>query len=183
MSDHPASAASLQSDLSAQFRGPLIAFFSRRIKDRREAEDLAQEVLLRVLSTDRRRIEHAANFVFKVAINLLRDQRRRQLRAGLPGFVRLDDTAGPELEGEFAQTLSPERILSSRSSLEDVVRTLDELGERTRNIFVLFRLEKMKHKDIAERYGISISSVEKHVMRASLHLASRYGRQPEVTQQ
>lgn len=182
MSDHPASVASLQDDLSAQFRGPLIAFFSRRIKDRREAEDLAQEVLLRVLSTDKRRIEHAANFVFKVAINLLRDQRRRQLRAGMPGFIRIDHTLGPELEGEFAQNLSPERILTSRSSLEDVVRTLDQLGERTRNIFVLFRLEKMRHKDIAERYGISISSVEKHVMRATVHLASRYGRQPEVTE-
>ncbi|MDE2306564.1 MAG: sigma-70 region 4 domain-containing protein, partial [Gammaproteobacteria bacterium] len=45
--------------------------------------------------------------------------------------------------------------------------------DRTRDIFVLFRLEHMKQKDIAALYGIAQSTVEKHVMRAVMHLATR----------
>jgi RNA polymerase sigma factor (sigma-70 family) len=57
----------------------------------------------------------------------------------------------------------------------DVLRTLDELGPRTRDIFVLFRLERMKQKDIAALLGIGQGTVEKHVMKAVLHLAARNG--------
>jgi RNA polymerase sigma factor (sigma-70 family) len=73
------------------------------------------------------------------------------------------------------EDLSPERVLLSEESLNDVLRTLSELGERTRDIFILFRLERMKQKDIAALLGIAQSTVEKHVMRAVMHLAERYG--------
>jgi DNA-directed RNA polymerase specialized sigma24 family protein len=48
---------------------------------------------------------------------------------------------------------------------------LDALGERVKNVFILFRLEGRKQKDIAALYGISVSTVEKHIMAATLHLA------------
>ena len=38
---------------------------------------------------------------------------------------------------------------------------------------MLFRLENMKQKDIATAFGIAQSTVEKHVMRAIMHLAAR----------
>ena len=50
---------------------------------------------------------------------------------------------------------------------------LDELGQRTRDIYVLFRLESMKQKEIAALFGIARSTVEKEVMKATLHLALR----------
>jgi RNA polymerase sigma-70 factor (ECF subfamily) len=64
--------------------------------------------------------------------------------------------------------------LLGRHSLLDVLRTLDELGERTRDIFVLFRLERMKQQEIAALYGIRRRTVEKHVMKATVHLARRH---------
>jgi RNA polymerase sigma-70 factor (ECF subfamily) len=70
---------------------------------------------------------------------------------------------------------SPERVLLARESLTKVLACLDELGEKTRDIFILFRLENMKQKDIAALYGIGQSTVEKHVMKAALHLAVRFG--------
>mgnify|MGYP002624475615 CR=1 FL=1 len=165
--------ADLRSEFTARFHGPLMAFFLRRIQDPAEAEDLTQEVLLRVVRmAGIERVERAESFVFKIAINLLRDRRRRVVRAGNPGFVPLEDA----LASELVEDLSPERVILSRDTLAEVLRTLDELGERTRNIFILFRLENMKQKDIAALYGIAQSTVEKHVMRAVLHLARRYGR-------
>jgi RNA polymerase sigma factor (sigma-70 family) len=167
----------LRSQLNARFHGPLMSFFLRRIKDRSQAEDLTQEVLLRVIrASEVEQIERADSYVFKVAMNLLRDSKRRLLRTGAAIFVPIDEALASELEMQLVEDLSPERVLLSRDSLADALSALEELGERTRNIFVLFRLENMKQKDIAAYYGISQSTVEKHVVKAVLHLAAKYGR-------
>ena len=78
-------------------------------------------------------------------------------------------------EADSPEDFSPERVLLSEESLADVLRSLEELGELTRKIFILFRLENMKQKDIAALYGIGQSTVEKHVVKAVVHLAKRYG--------
>lgn len=48
---------------------------------------------------------------------------------------------------------------------------LQALPERTRVIFILRRLEGLKYQDIANRFGISVSAVEKHMERAVAQLA------------
>jgi len=171
-----ASVEQLRSELAVRFRRPLLTFFLRRIKDRSLAEDLTQDVLLKVVrASERGQIERADSYVFKVAINLLRDQRRRALRAGPALFLPIEEDSEGHLESQLVEAISPERVLLSEDSLADVLRSLEELGELTRNIFILFRLENMKQKDIAALYGIGQSTVEKHVVKAVLHLANRYG--------
>jgi RNA polymerase sigma factor (sigma-70 family) len=166
----------LRGELSARFQRPLMTFFLRRIKDRSLAEDLTQDVLLKVVrASERGQIERADSYVFKVAINLLRDHRRRLQRTGPAVFVPIEEDLEGHLEGELVEAISPERVLLSEDSLADVLRSLEELGELTRNIFILFRLENMKQKDIAALYGIGQSTVEKHVVKAVVHLAKRYG--------
>jgi RNA polymerase sigma-70 factor (ECF subfamily) len=171
-----ASVEQLRSELAARFQRPLMTFFLRRIKDRSLAEDLTQDVLLKVVrACEKGQIERADSYVFKVAINLLRDQRRRALRAGPAIFVPIEEDRDGPLETQLVEAISPERVLLSEDSLADVLRCLEELGQLTRNIFILFRLENMKQKDIAALYGIGQSTVEKHVVKAVLHLANRYG--------
>jgi RNA polymerase sigma factor (sigma-70 family) len=165
----------LTARLDARYRGPLMSFFLRRVRDRGEAEDLTQEVFVRmVASAEVDRLENPDAFVFKVAANLLRDRGRKALRHR--------DDAGPidpaligELVRDLVEERAPERVLLGRERLSDVLRTLGDLGDRTRDIFILFRLENMKQREIAALYGIGQSTVEKHVMRAVLHLANRYG--------
>ncbi|MEI9927532.1 MAG: sigma factor-like helix-turn-helix DNA-binding protein [Sphingomonas sp.] len=77
---------------------------------------------------------------------------------------------------EFVEDRTPERVLQGRDEVTEVVRALGELKERTRDIYLLFRLEQMKHREIAVLYGISQSTVEKEIMRATLHLAMRFRR-------
>ena len=173
----PAPAAQLRSELGARFSAPLMSFFLRRLKDRSQAEDLTQEVLLRVLrACGGDAIENADGYVFKTAVNLLKDQGRRTLRSGTRSFLPIEDALDGELHNELVEGRSPERVLLSEDALGEVLAALKELGELTRNIFILFRLESMKQKDIAALYGISQSTVEKHVMKAVLHLATRCGR-------
>lgn len=171
-----ASDEQLRNELGARFQRPLMTFFLRRVRDRALAEDLTQDVLLKVVRASQRgQIERADSYVFKVAINLLRDHRRRARRVGPAVFLSIEEDRDGPIESQLVEAISPERVLLSEDSLADVLRSLEELGELTRNIFILFRLENMKQKDIAALYGIGLSTVEKHVIKAVLHLSRRYG--------
>lgn len=168
--------AELLARLDARFRGPLMSFFLRRNSDRAEAEDLTQEVFIRLIaSTERGGVQDAHAFIFKIATNLLRDRSRRgATRAG----AQLSDIDGhlvSALTHEFMEDRDPERVLLARVEIAEVLKALDELGQRTRDIYVLFRLEAMKQLQIAALYGVSVGTVEKEVARATLHLALRFG--------
>ena len=164
-------------DLDVRFRAPLMAFFLRRLHDHALAQDLTQETMLRLfVARQVTAIDNLESYVFKIAINLLRDHKSVQSRAAPDAFVPIEEAAAAsELEQQLVEYLSPERVLLSKDALADVLRTLDELGQRTRDIFVLFRLERMKQKEIAALLGIGQSTVEKHVMKAMLCLAARNG--------
>jgi RNA polymerase sigma factor (sigma-70 family) len=172
----PLMGSDLRSQLNTRFQRPLMSFFLRRLRDRGQAADFTQEVLLRVVrASQTESIERADSFVFKVAMNVLRDSHRRTRRDGDAVMVPLDDVPADDFSPQLVEDVSPERLLVARDSLAEALRVLDELGERTRNIFVLFRLENMKQRDIAAYYGIAQSTVEKHVVKAVLHLAARFG--------
>ena len=165
------------SDLE-RLRAPLMRFFLRRTSDRALAEDLTQECFTAMLAMGPRDdVRDVDGYVFRVALNLLGQRGRKLHRQQLTPMPSADMHAVSGITHEFVEDRSPERILSGKQDIAAVVRALDELGERTRDIFILFRLEKMKHADIAALFGISRSTVEKEVMRATLHLSIRFGKQ------
>ena len=171
-----ARAEGLRERLDARFRGPLMSFFLRRTGNRQDAEDLTQEVFLRILRRGEEPPEgYAELFVFKVAANLLKDRARQAgARHKADHFSLEPDDASP-LSPALIEDLGPERVILSQEALAAALAALEALGERTRDIFVLYRLEKMKQREIAALYGISVSSVEKYVARASEHLAMVFG--------
>ena len=174
---HKAAAPLAGNELAARFSAPLLSYFLRRVRDRAHAEDLVQDALLRVIrASELEVIEHPESYVFKVAANLLKDSRRHAVRHPTVTRPGLEEDQRGEVEETLVDERSPERVLDAETSLAEVMQALGELSELTRNIFVLFRLEHMKQKDIAALYGIGQSTVEKHVMRAVLHLARRCGR-------
>ena len=61
--------------------------------------------------------------------------------------------------------------MAARVRLERVREGLSRLTPRTREIFLMHRLDEMKYREIAERLGISQSAVEKHIAKAALFLA------------
>lgn len=162
--------------LDGRFRRPLMSYFLRRVFNRAEAEDLTQQVFVNLVGSEEvGRLEQADRFVFTVASNLLRDRAKRAATREEGRRVRIDLELVAEVSRAAQEEISPERVLLGREALADVFRTLDELGEKTKTIFVLHRLEKMKHRQIAARLGVGVSTVEKHIIRATLHLARKYG--------
>lgn len=171
------SSAELARRLDARYRTALMNYFLRRVRDRAEAEDLTQEVFLRIVRRpDAEPLENAEVFLFSIAANLLRDRARRAATRHTADHRSLD---APDEDFTAASSLiedrAPERVLMSQESLAEVLRALDELGERTRDIFILYKLEKMKHREIGALYGLSASAVEKYVRKATAHLARLFG--------
>jgi RNA polymerase sigma-70 factor (ECF subfamily) len=157
-------------ELDARFRRPLMSFFMRRLGDRSEAEDLTQQVFLRILAAQSEgKLDHPEGFVFTVATNLLRDRGRRQVRRGV--CLPLDSLSPADLAHPDLVEFSPERILIGRERLGAALAALTELGGRTGEIFVLSRLDSLRQREIAQRFGIGLSTVEKHVIRATRRLA------------
>jgi RNA polymerase sigma-70 factor (ECF subfamily) len=163
-------------ELDARFRASLHSYFLRRTGSAQEAEDLTQETFVRLIgSSTFENAEEAQAFVFRVASNLLRDRARSATRLRRVHTFPIDTVDLEQNEPKLVEDIDPERVLIAREDLTEVLACLDELGERTKNIFILFRLEGMKQKGIAAVYGIGLSTVEKHVMAAMLHLAKRFG--------
>lgn len=160
------------SNLDRQFRRRLMTYFLSRVGDRAEAEDLTQLTFMRVLGSDRSDVSNPAAFVFRVAANLLYDRSRDRARHAHGRTVSLDDESVVVLPSDG---VTPERIVVARDSIAHAFRALDELSRTTRDIFVLFRFENLRQREIAERLGMSQAAVEKHVMRATLHLLRRQG--------
>jgi len=162
-----AAGAALQNSLMiAEMRPALVAFFQRRCRNAAEAEDLAQDVILRALTCGRfLSPERASGYIFRIAVNRWRDRGRRLMAHGC--CVAWDDGSALGVSDDC----TPERLVGASQELGNVVSALQALGERTRNVLVMCRLESMKQADIAATMGISVSSVEKHMVRALTHLS------------
>ncbi len=159
-------AETLRARLSDRYRAPLAAFFVRRIGDPAEAEDLAQDVLLRVIDrVDLATLERPDGYLFQTAANMLTDRARRlQTRA----------VAQPDVEALHlnVEVLTPERVLQGKQDLQSVMAALDELPDPTRDMFILHRFEGLKYQEIADQYGVSRSAVEKRLSKALAHLTT-----------
>lgn len=167
----------LYRQIDDRFRAPLMSFFLRRVGERAVAEDLTQDVFEKVLKAEQRgEIEDVEALVFVTAGNLLKDRARKIQRRADALLQDIDAASVSAVTREFLEDRNPERVLLGRESVRNVLHALDELGGRTRDVYVLFRLEGMKHAEIAKLLGVGRSTVEKDVMRATAHLTLRFGR-------
>ena len=168
--------AAAAAELDRSFRGPLVAYFLKRVKSRNEAEDLTQEVFVRLLNhPDKNNGQTIEGYVFTIAANLLRDRAKSVATAHQKSSHSLDLLDEKDaFTANLVEDRNPERVLVGRQTIQDVLEALAELGERTRDIFILARLENVQHREIAAMYGISVSAVEKAMMKAMAHLGARF---------
>lgn len=126
-----------------------------------EVDDLVQEVALRMhVRHDDRPIDNLEGYVFQVARSVLTDHARRDRVRARGQHVPLEEFHHP------VEVCSPERVLDSKERLQRLVAAVGTLPERTRQAFVLHRFEDMSYAAIARHMGISVSAVEKHIMKA-----------------
>ncbi|MBM4160663.1 MAG: RNA polymerase sigma factor SigZ [Ignavibacteria bacterium] len=140
--------------LYQQFHVRLKHFILRRIPDKADAEDLLQEVFLRIHARigtlkDSSRIE---SWIFQIARNLIIDHYRSKRTR-----EEIDEEGLPD-EGE--------RTLTAVERLAPAIRELvDQLPQPYREALVLTEFEGMSQKELAQQLGISLSGAKSRVQR------------------
>ena len=158
--------------LSRNYRPSLTRYFRRRLHAADDVDDLVQEVFLRLIKRGQvSELEQIGAYLFQTASSVLNDylRRRRSHQADK------HDSFDPDLHADA--DFAVDRVMEGQERLRHATALLLELPERTRNVFILRRIEGMRYADIARRLGISVSAVEKHVQRAVVHLMGRMGAQ------
>lgn len=157
-------------EMARRYAAPLARYFRARVRSAADIDDMVQEVFLRLAA---RRgggaLEAPENYLFTVAASVLNDSFRRAARRG-GTHAEFDEALHAEAD------FSPERLFLGQERLRMVERALHELPERTRVVFVLHRFEEMSYAQIARRLQVSVSAIEKHMIKALAHLARRGGR-------
>lgn len=134
-----------------------------RMTRRDDAEDLLHDAWIGMV--ERRVVaEKPAAFLARAAANRGLDAYRRERRIGA--------TVSIDLAAETIADHNPlqDEALIGRHRLERLRGGVEQLSPRTRQIFLMHRLDCCKYREIAEELGISQSAVEKHIARAMAHL-------------
>jgi RNA polymerase sigma-70 factor (ECF subfamily) len=141
-----------------EMRSALLRMLSARGAAPDEAEDLLQELFVRLETQAIGPVGEPRAYLYRMADNLFLDRRRAETRRS----VR--ERRWGEQESDPRPT--PERELQGRERLAMVSAALAALPERTVDIFRRFRLDGQSQRLIAGDLGISLSAVEKHLQRA-----------------
>jgi len=160
--------ASGAEELFERYAPALLRFASRMLADRETAEEVTQEVFVKVISRAHQYDGRAAvsSWLFAIAANACRDRRRRDQRARV---VPLEAVAELPARGEGA-----EARLDGRQRRAAVRRALQGLSEEQREALVLARYHELPYAEIARILGISVGAVKTRIFRAVETLKARF---------
>jgi RNA polymerase sigma factor (sigma-70 family) len=128
------------------------------------------EAFLKTFEAERRvHVRAPTSFLFKTAKNLalnvisLRNRRRTETVADFEMSPVLYDL-------QFISSIDPEAQCLIDEQLARAEAVIASLTPRVREVFVLRKVYGLSHREIAAQLGISISTVEKHIVRGTLHM-------------
>ena len=160
--------------LLEKHRTPVVNFLYRMVQNHAVAEELAQEVFLRVYRS-RGTYEPTARFttwMFRIAthlaLNALRDGKNDRLQE------RLDDDSGDlPVRQVFDRKPSVEQAMVYEAKMEEVRRAISVLPEKQRAAVLIHKYEEMEYSQIAKVLSCSESAVKSLLFRAYETLRAR----------
>lgn len=153
--------------LYGEKRANLVRVFAARLRSVSEAEDLIQDLFLKVQAIGELEVEgDGSALLFRMANNLMLDRLRSQGRAGArdEGWRSLQGAALGDQQ--VADIPSAEDVVIGRQRLNVMMETLETLPPQVARAFRLHKLEGLSHAETAQAMGVSRSSIEKHVSAA-----------------
>jgi RNA polymerase sigma-70 factor, ECF subfamily len=152
-----------------KYRSPLVNFLFRMVRDRATAEDLAQEVFLRVYKA-RAQYSPSAKFttwLFRIATNLalnsVRDNRHHHLDVSIDASVEEDEAPPMQLP---SRDMRIDEHMVERDRAEFIRQKISALPEKQRVAVLLHKYEEMDYADIAKILECSESALKSLLFRA-----------------
>ncbi|ABD06922.1 sigma-24 (FecI-like) [Rhodopseudomonas palustris HaA2] len=160
---------SLREALAADYQG-LAKRLTRCLGSADVAHETLHETFLKVdRVSDAVEIRSPVDYLFRIALNVAKDRNKKDrhlLSAGEVAAIMdvVDDRPDPAIVAE------------SRMEIAEFQKALGELPQRRREVFIAAHLEQIPHRDIAQRFGINIRTVEFDIQHAMEYLSRRLGR-------
>jgi RNA polymerase sigma-70 factor, ECF subfamily len=159
--------------LLQRYRRPLVNFLYRMVRVREEAEDLAQEVFVRVYKARKDYVPSAkfTTWLFRIATNLalnsVRDNRYQRMEVSLDAPVTVDAEEGDEKVLDIAEkNPNIEQHLLEEARNKMIRRAIDKLPEKQRAAVLLHKYEELDYGDIAKILECSESALKSLLFRA-----------------
>lgn len=128
------------------------------------AEDLLQELWLRLAAAPDPAAACGLGYMMRAADRLMIDRYRSERQATLRDKAWSE--AQPGMDDGIAPTPDPERDLVARQEVARVERALAELGPRAAAILRRHRIDGLTQREVAAEFGVSLSTVESDLRRA-----------------
>ncbi len=164
-------------ELVRRYQDRLVRLFHHIGPSAELAEDLAQDVFLRVFRSRSRYVPGAkfSTFLFTIAGNVARNAARSQTRRkelNEADAISANDSQSNVISGIAvdASSLMPARVVEGEERAEVVRRAVQSLGERQRMALMLSRFENMSYIEIAEAMGLTTKAVKSLLSRARVNL-------------
>jgi RNA polymerase sigma-70 factor, ECF subfamily len=158
------------SELVDRYQTRLLNFIYRTIGDRDRAEDLVQEVFIRVYRHLHRfdRSKKFSTWVYTIASNLAKNELRNRSRNPLVLFQTMQGSNEEDDRPlQFEDTTSrPDDMYRKRHLRQLVEDTVSKLPEHHREVFVLRELEGKSYEEIAEITDCNLGTVKSRLNRA-----------------
>ena len=162
-------------ELVERYQHRLVAVMNHLVGNPEEAEDLAQEVFLRVYRA-RKKYKPRSKFstwLFTIANNLaLNSIRARQRKPVVPLNVRESGPLGPRPQEQLVPDpgTGPQQRVQKDELAERIREALETLNERQRMAVVLNKFEDMNYAEIAEVMNLTTKAVKSLLSRARMNL-------------
>ena len=155
--------------LFAEHAGALQAFFRRRIQTQADAQDLAQEVYLRMLRiSDQEAIRNPVLYLYTVANNLVKEHAVLDRRRA--GGVDIEEVAARE---ELESLPAFDGDLDAAQRVARLLVVLKQLSPKCQAAVALRFTEDLSYREVAMRLGVSPQMTKKYVARALVHCRRR----------
>ncbi len=144
-------------------RAALRRYLRRLTSGAEDVEDLVQETYVRMYAwRDHREIESPRALLFRIAHNTaVEGARRRSAQA----TDTVEDFEGLSV---YSSEAPPDEQIDSRRRFESFCAAVDRLPPLCRRAFVLRKVYRLSHEEIAAVLGVSHSTIEKHVAKGLL---------------
>jgi RNA polymerase sigma factor (sigma-70 family) len=153
------------------FREVVVAKLYRYVRNMSDAEELAQDVMLRYWNVSiegKVKVASPRGFCLKIAANVAQDFLRRQK------VVPIDLVADMEALELLDEAAQAEDIINAHQELEILAAAMKQLSPKTRHVVTLRKVYGLSQKEIAAYFNISENTVEQHLVKGVRALLNNF---------